>query len=580
MPPRVEARFEESWILGEEGGIARTNDHGVHLRVVARAVGTGGGGGGGGGSGSGRPTSSSKKVGRGKKKKKKASARQFDLYIDGRSYFDLPLLDESTGELVAAPIASTFTSTGNDFDDAVSTKTGSYDRAEDEEEEVEEGASIEDWTANGSAIASNDGGDDDDLDSVDGFMANIDLSGKQHEDADLAEKSSKGSVSTSASGGPQNAARGHRMASAKSNLQRSTARTAEKIGNSTKKGTKKLVAGTSKVFASPIALIKRTSVDNRKRGGSCSSEDEQMVNTTDGKAEEDELGNGTDPPATDAATDSRPSSSDSGKKEDGPSRLNHSKITSFSELHNTMMPSASTGAPQRKETGGQVNEEDAPHAEDIIAQLREQIFHLESEIAHNADRVAAEVERSVAMSEIEARMARERDQGEIMRLQNDLNEMQKEATAQAKDFQEELELAKIEAEKLKDVAKAAEQKSNELQTDKETAEEEIVRLKERMSTLEEALVRARTVNPPRRKGTPFVSSDQITSYLDNQKCCLCCKDATENMRDCQCGKDTCDLQAHVSCLIGSNHHPTPSVSHPGTPAPALPLILCGGLFQK
>lgn len=78
--------------------------------------------------------------------------------------------------------------------------------------------------------------------------------------------------------------------------------------------------------------------------------------------------------------------------------------------------------------------------------------------------------------------------------------MQKEATLQAKDFQDELELAKIEAENLKDVAKAAEQKSNELQSEKETAEEEIVRLKERMSTLEEALVRARTVKPPRRKG--------------------------------------------------------------------------------
>lgn len=158
--------------------------------------------------------------------------------------------------------------------------------------------------------------------------------------------------------------------------------------------------------------------------------------------------------------------------------------------------------------------------------------------------------------------------------------MQKEATLQAKDFQDELELAKIEAENLKDVAKAAEQKSNELQSEKETAEEEIVRLKERMSTLEEALVRARTVKPPRRKGAPFVSNDETKSYLDNQKCCLCCKDATENMRDCQCGKDTCDLQAHVSCLIGSNHHPTPSVSHPGTPAPTLPLILCGGIFQK
>lgn len=422
MPPRVEARFEESWILGEEGGITSTNDHGVHLRIVARAIMAAG-------SGTAGTRNKSRKLGR-RGKASASASRQFDLFIDGRSYFDLPLLDESTGELVAAPIISTYTSTctGNGFDDSASTKTGSYDQVEeDEEEEVhEEGASIEDWTANGSAIASNDDAckddGDDDLDSVDGFMANIDLSGK-HEDIDLAaEKSSKGSaISPSASGESHKAAaRGYRMASAKSNLQRSTARTAEKIGSSTKKGTKKFVAGTSKVFTSPIALIKRTSTDNRKGGGggSCSSDDERVINTcADGNALDCELGNDTDPSATAAAaatnTTTRPTSS----KEEDSRRLNHSTITSFSELHNTMMPapaSASTGAPQRNETGYQVNEEDAPNAGEIVAQLREQIFHLEREIAHNADRVAAEVERSVAISEIEARMVRERDQGEII----------------------------------------------------------------------------------------------------------------------------------------------------------------------
>ena len=578
MPfPRVEGRFEESWILGEERGIASTNEHGVHLRIVARATSVGG---------TGRSRSKGRKVGRRRQEKTSASAstsRQFDLFIDGRSYFDLPLLDESTGELVAEPIASASavtsvsTCTGKSFDDsAASTKTGSYDQQLEREEEEEEGAEVEDWTANGSAIASNDNDkddndddDDDDLDSVDGFMATIDLSGKPQDDnadpriaGDKKSSKCKGSAvsaSASASGEPRNTSA--RMASAKSHLQRSTARTAGKIGSSTKKGTKRLVAGmnnTSKVFlASPLAFVnKRTSA---------TMEDEHEVNA-DGRAVEDEVVNGADPPPTDADAATAAASD----KEEDSRRINHSKIASFSELHNTMMPSlsASTDAPT------------CNNAEEIIAQLREQIVHLEREIAHNADRVAAEVERSVAISEIEARMIRERDQDEIVRLQNDLNEMQKEATSQAKGFQEELELAKIEAEKLRDVVKAAEQKSNELQTEKETAEEEIVRLKERMLTLEKALARARRVKPPHRKGAPFVSNDQLTSYLDNQKCCLCCKDATENMRDCQCGKDTCGLQAHVSCLIGSNHHPTPSVSHPGTPSPALPLILCGGLFQK
>jgi len=550
MPPRVEGRFEESWILGEEGGITRTNDHGVHLRIVARAVS--------GGAMKGRirsetgaqrtagTRSKSRKGGRGK-----ASSRQFDLYIDGRSYFDLPFLAESTGELAAAP------TTGNDLE-YESSNAGSCDQ-EEEEEATEEGASVEDWAANGSAIAINDD-DDDDLDSVDGFMANIDLSGK-NEGADLlVEKSNKGSGATSTSDESHKAARGHRITSAKSNLQRSTARTAEKISNSTKKGTKKFVASASKVFNPPIALIKRKSVDNRKGDGSCSSEDEQVIN--DGKTVEEGLGNGMDGPATSSS-----------------SREKDPQFSSFSALHSTMVPLASAGGQQQKDRDTKIDyEEDTP--EEIIIRLREQIVHLEREIAHNVDRVAVEVQRSVAASKIEAQVVRERDQGEIMRLQEELKEMKEDTTSQlsqAKALKSELEVAKIEAQKLKDVAKAAEKKSKEFQSGKDTAEEEIRRLKEHAATLEEALVCARTA---RRKDSPFVPNDTVTSYLDDPKCCLCCKDATENMRDCQCGKDDCDLQAHVSCLIGSNHHPTPSVSHPGTPAPTLPLILCRGLFKK
>jgi len=565
MPPRVEGRFEESWILGEEAGVASTNEHGVHLRIIARAVN---------GSGSamkgrsrnqaaGQRTAGTRSGRIRKGNRGKASARQCDLFIDGRSYFDLPLLNESNGELMAGPSAD------NDYDDSESHRTGSYDLGE-EEEATEDGASVEEWTATGSAIAiaSNDD-DDNDLDSVDGFMANIDLSGSSASNENEVidqEKASKGS--SSASGDSRKASRGHRMASAKSNLQRSTARTAEKIGNSTKKGTKKFVTGTSKVLKSPIALIKRTSIDDRKGDGdSSASGDEQIINA-DGDVVGEELGDGTDPPSSNyRGEDSR--------------RLNPTQFNSFSALHTTIMPpAASAGGPQQEDNGGQDRDDEEEVPEQVIAWLKEQIFHLEEEISHNADRVAAEVERSVAISEIEAQMVREQDQGEIMRLEKELNKTQEETTAQAKALQEELVLAKIEAQKLKDIAEEAEKKSNELQSDKVTAKEEISRLKVHVSTLEEALVRARTVKPPRRKGAPFVSNDQVASYLDDPKCCLCCKDATENMRDCKCGKNECYLRAHASCLIGSKHHPSPSVSHPGTPAPALPLILCGGLFNK
>ena len=56
------------------------------------------------------------------------------------------------------------------------------------------------------------------------------------------------------------------------------------------------------------------------------------------------------------------------------------------------------------------------------------------------------------------------------------------------------------------------------------------------------------------------------------KCSICFKAPYGIMKSCQCGNPLCDLRAHVSCISGKN--PLPSVSHPGTPAPSLPAILC------
>lgn len=56
------------------------------------------------------------------------------------------------------------------------------------------------------------------------------------------------------------------------------------------------------------------------------------------------------------------------------------------------------------------------------------------------------------------------------------------------------------------------------------------------------------------------------------KCSICFKASYGIMKSCQCGNPLCDKRAHASCISGKN--PLPSVSHPGTPAPALPTILC------
>lgn len=67
------------------------------------------------------------------------------------------------------------------------------------------------------------------------------------------------------------------------------------------------------------------------------------------------------------------------------------------------------------------------------------------------------------------------------------------------------------------------------------------------------------------------------------KCSLCFKDSSGLMKKCDCGNPDCKLRAHQMCV--HRIHSTAaagktSVSHPGTPAPRLPVILCSSTIQS
>lgn len=62
----------------------------------------------------------------------------------------------------------------------------------------------------------------------------------------------------------------------------------------------------------------------------------------------------------------------------------------------------------------------------------------------------------------------------------------------------------------------------------------------------------------------------------SRKCNLCFKEQSGIVRWCKCGKVDCKMWAHAKCLKGKKNVST-SVSHPGTPPPPLPLILCNGV---
>lgn len=89
---------------------------------------------------------------------------------------------------------------------------------------------------------------------------------------------------------------------------------------------------------------------------------------------------------------------------------------------------------------------------------------------------------------------------------------------------------------------------------------------------------------PKLKAVPNVSKDSDSELCSNSRndrgqkrssqanCSICFRASYGVMKACQCGNPTCDLRAHSVCIAGKK--PLPSVSHPGTPAPALPVILC------
>lgn len=70
-------------------------------------------------------------------------------------------------------------------------------------------------------------------------------------------------------------------------------------------------------------------------------------------------------------------------------------------------------------------------------------------------------------------------------------------------------------------------------------------------------------------------------HIKSSKCSLCFKDAAGVMKSCQCGKSDCHKRAHTACLakykVGSI---SSCISHPGTPNPPMPMILCDGIWKK
>ena len=142
----------------------------------------------------------------------------------------------------------------------------------------------------------------------------------------------------------------------------------------------------------------------------------------------------------------------------------------------------------------------------------------------------------------------------------------------------------------------------QLTKQEEVAQEETSLLKKTLSAVEEEAKRLRieaslnsdkkstkesdngAVSPGGGDESPFAISTTLNMTTPTTKdthavppaatCSVCFKAAFGLMKSCQCGRIECGKRAHLICANRVN--PGPSVSHPGTPAPKLPLTLCSG----
>ena len=81
-----------------------------------------------------------------------------------------------------------------------------------------------------------------------------------------------------------------------------------------------------------------------------------------------------------------------------------------------------------------------------------------------------------------------------------------------------------------------------------------------------------TTTPPSGKENEYL---QLPS-----NCSLCCRPHRPNVaiKGCQCGRGECMKWAHAMCIINrKSGNVSTCVSHPGTPAPPLPMVLCEGI---
>ena len=169
-------------------------------------------------------------------------------------------------------------------------------------------------------------------------------------------------------------------------------------------------------------------------------------------------------------------------------------------------------------------------------------------------------------------------------LHENIQDQQTQARTEEENHHQALQKSQQEGQTLRMEAGVAEDQIQKLSLDKAANEKRVGQLQSKNTNLERRL--KDSSNSSWNVATPDVSdaakSPSFTipslgggkenALMPATKCSICFKDAVGIMKKCQCGNKECECRAHAICVNKINAGP--SVSHPGTPAQRLPVVLC------
>jgi hypothetical protein len=205
----------------------------------------------------------------------------------------------------------------------------------------------------------------------------------------------------------------------------------------------------------------------------------------------------------------------------------------------------------------------------------EQDVHQANNLLVEATSTAAETEST----SIQLKNSLEKMQQTIESLHKQLENKQKDERKEKEKDEQQLSRVLHEAQALKAQVATQQDQIKQMSFERQSQEKRFTQLQTKTSNLERRLQDS-TTNIVTSIASSTSTNDFSIPPLNGKenpvritKCVICFKSLTTGlMKRCQCGNPSCTMRAHISCV--SKVTTGPSLSHPGTPAPPLPVILC------